>query len=51
MRLDNFTFFIYEIVRAIRVAARNLNLNKKDIDNIFYRNAHNIINNILNIIN
>ena len=47
MRLDSFTFFIYEIIRAIRVAAKSLNLSKKGIDNIFYQNAKRLIDGIL----
>lgn len=47
MRLDSFTFFIYEIIRAIRVAAKSLNLSKEDIDNIFYLNAKRLIEDIL----
>ena len=47
MKLDSFTFFIYEIIRAIRVAARNLNLNKKDINNIFYNNIDGLVKEIV----
>jgi len=47
MKLDSFTFFIYEIIRAIKIAALSLNLSKRDIDNIFYRNAKRLINGIL----
>jgi uncharacterized protein len=48
MNLDSFTFFIYEIVRAIRVAAKSINLNKESIKNIFYSNCNNMIENIVN---
>lgn len=48
MELNNFTFFIYEIIRAIKVAVKSLNLSKESIENIFYLNSRNIINNILN---
>ena len=47
MKLDSFTFFIYEIIRAIKVAAKSLNLSKVDIDNIFYLNAKRLIDDIL----
>ena len=47
MNLDSFTFFIYEIIRAIRVAALSLNLNKESINNIFYLNAKRLIEDIL----
>lgn len=47
MKLDSFTFFIYEIIRAIRVAAKSLNLSKEDIDNIFYLNAKRLIEDIV----
>jgi uncharacterized protein len=47
MDLENFTFFIYEIIRAIRVAAKSLNLGKSDIENIFFNNCNNIIKSIL----
>ncbi len=47
MKLDSFTFFIYEIIRAIRVAAKSLNLRKRDIGNIFYLNAKRLIDGIL----
>jgi len=47
MKLDNFTFFIYEIIRAIRVAAKSLSLSKESIENIFYLNAKRLIEDIL----
>ncbi len=47
MKLSNFTFFIYEIIRAIRIAALSLSLNKNDIENIFYLNAKRLIEEIL----
>ncbi len=47
MKLSNFTFFIYEIIRAIKVATKSLNLSKKDIENIFYLNAKRLIENII----
>ncbi|MCL5771286.1 MAG: amidohydrolase family protein [Actinobacteria bacterium] len=46
MNLDDFTFFIYEIIRAIKLASKELNLNKKQIEDIFYSNAHRIIKEI-----
>ena len=46
MELDDFTLFIYEIIRAIRIAAKNLNLTGKDINNIFYLNAKRLINEV-----
>jgi len=47
MSLDDFTLFIYEIIRAIRVAALSLNLSKEDIENIFYQNAKRLIEDIV----
>ena len=47
MNLDSFTFFIYEIIRAIRVAAKSLNSSKEDIENIFYKNSNNMIEDII----
>ena len=47
MNLDNFTFFIYEIIRAIKIAAKSMNLAREDIENIFYLNIKRLINNIL----
>lgn len=47
MNLDSFTFFIYEIIRAIRVAALSLNLSKEDIRNIFYLNTKGLIEDII----
>lgn len=47
MVLDNFTFFIYEIIRAIRIAATSLNLSSKEIENIFYLNTERLIDDIL----
>jgi len=47
MELNNLTFFIYEIIRAIKVAVKSLNLGKEDIENIFYLNAKRLIENII----
>lgn len=47
MELNNFTFFIYEIVRAIKVAVKSLSLTDKDIENIFYLNAKRLIKDIV----
>ena len=47
MDLNNLTFFIYEIIRDVRIAAKNLNLTGKDIENIFYLNAKRLINDII----
>ncbi len=47
MDLGKFTFFIYEIIRAIRVAAMNLNLKKGDIENIFHQNIERLIKDII----
>ena len=44
MELDNFTLFIYEIIRAIKIPAKNLGLSKEDINNIFYGNTMRLIN-------
>lgn len=49
MDLYDFTFFIYEIIRAIRIASLSLNLSKADIDNIFYLNAKRIIEDIVSV--
>lgn len=48
MNLNSFTFFIYEIIRAIKVAVLSLNFSKDDINNIFYKNYRNVIENIAN---
>lgn len=45
MNLD-FTFFIYEIIRAIKLATDELGLVKSDIEKIFFLNAIKIINDI-----
>lgn len=50
MSLDGFTFFIYEIIRAIKIAAESLNLGKKDIENVFYLNAKRLIEDVLHCI-
>ncbi len=47
MNLDSFTFSIYEIIRAIRIAVLSLNLSKEDIENIFYNNTKRLIGDIL----
>jgi len=47
MNLD-FTYFIYEIIRAIKLAAEELNLNKIQINNIFYSNINLMIKEIVN---
>lgn len=47
MNLDNFTYFIYEIIGAIKIAVKSLNLDEKDIENIFYLNAKRLIDDIL----
>ncbi len=46
MNLDSFTFFIYEIIRSIRIACKSLNLNEKDVKDIFYGNAKRLIEDI-----
>ena len=46
IRLDDFTFFIYEIIRAVKIACNSLNLSKKDTEDIFYRNAERLIQDI-----
>ncbi|MHB8277686.1 MAG: amidohydrolase family protein [Candidatus Humimicrobiaceae bacterium] len=50
MNLDNFTYFIYEIIRAIKIAAESLNLSKEDIENVFYLNAKRLIEDVLHCI-
>lgn len=47
MELD-FTFFIYEIIRAIKLAVEELELKKKEVEQIFYSNTKKIIENIEN---
>ncbi len=39
---DTFTFFIYEIIEAMRVAAERTGLSAADIEDIFYNNANRI---------
>lgn len=45
MNLD-FTFYVYEIIRAIKLASEELNLSKKQVDNIFYSNLKRMIEDI-----
>ena len=47
MNLDSFTFFIYEIIRAIRIAAKSLEMKREEIENIFYGNCNCIIKDIV----
>ena len=47
MNLD-FTYFIYEIIRAIKLATEELNLNKNQIQNIFYSNINAMVDDIAN---
>jgi uncharacterized protein len=47
MNLNNFTYFIYEIIRAIKISVKSLNLGKQDIENIFFNNCNNMIKDIL----
>ncbi len=47
MNLDSFTFSVYEIIRAIKIAVKSLSLSKGDVDNIFYLNAKRLIEDIL----
>jgi uncharacterized protein len=46
MNLECFTFFIYEIIRAVKIAVESLGLGKKDIDNIFRLNTQRLIKDI-----
>ncbi len=46
MKLDDFTYCIYEIIRSVRTACISLNLSKADIKNIFFDNINNLIFNI-----
>ncbi|MBC7333524.1 MAG: amidohydrolase family protein [Actinobacteria bacterium] len=48
MNLDSFTYFIYEIIRAIRIAVKSLGMGREDIRNIFYLNTRKLIKNITN---
>lgn len=43
---SNITFFMYEEIDAFRLAAQTAGLNKDDIENIFYKNARNLINGV-----
>jgi len=47
MKLD-FTFFIYEIIRAIKLAVEELELKKPEVEQIFYSNTKKLIENIEN---
>lgn len=47
MRLDSFTFFIYEIIRCIKIAVKDLKLGKNEIKAIFCDNVIGIINDVL----
>ncbi|MCL4378051.1 MAG: amidohydrolase family protein, partial [Actinobacteria bacterium] len=47
MNLDDFTFFIYEIIRAIKIATQSLNLIREDIEGIFNSNAEKLIESII----
>ena len=46
MNLDSFTFSIYEIIRAIKLAADELKLSNEQIEQIFYSNAQKMIKEI-----
>ncbi|MBN2073217.1 MAG: amidohydrolase family protein [Actinobacteria bacterium] len=46
MDLNSFTYFIYEIIRALKISVRSLNLGKRDVENIFYGNCNNMIKEI-----
>lgn len=46
MNLNNFTFFIYEIVRAIKLAADELKLSNEQVEQIFYLNVQRMISDI-----
>lgn len=46
MNLDSFTFSIYEIIRAIKLAADELKISNKQIEQIFYLNAQRMISDI-----
>ncbi|MHB1336745.1 MAG: amidohydrolase family protein [Candidatus Humimicrobiaceae bacterium] len=45
MNLD-FTFNVYEIIRAIKLASEELNLNREQVNHIFYSNAVQMIDDI-----
>jgi predicted TIM-barrel fold metal-dependent hydrolase len=45
--LDDFTLFIYEMIRALKIASINLKLDSIDIENIFYSNANRLIDDIV----
>lgn len=47
MNLDGFTYFIYEIIRAIRVAVKSLGLGREEIKNIFYLNSMGLLEDIV----
>lgn len=46
MDLSDFTFFIYEIIRAIKEASEITKIKEEDIEKIFYKNAKNLIEDI-----
>ncbi|MHB8279229.1 MAG: amidohydrolase family protein [Candidatus Humimicrobiaceae bacterium] len=46
MKLDSFTFFVYEIIRAIKRASCFTSTDKEKINNIFYGNIKRLIDNI-----
>jgi glutamate-1-semialdehyde 2,1-aminomutase len=46
MNLDDFTFFVYEIVRAIKIAIENTGSEAKSVDKIFFGNISEMIDDI-----
>jgi uncharacterized protein len=46
IELKNFTFFIYEIIRSIKIACKSLQLSNENIKNIFYNNSIRLIEDI-----
>jgi uncharacterized protein len=47
VNLENFTYFIYEIIRSIKLASEEIGLIQDDIRNIFYRNIKNLISDVI----
>ncbi len=47
MTLEDMTFFIYEIIRAIKVAAEKTSISKAQINKIFYVNARKLLEDIV----
>jgi hypothetical protein len=40
---DRLSFFIYEEIKSIQEAANNIGLNKSEIKDLFFNNAHRML--------